>query len=140
MVIYYFIILQDKTRVMFHSNLRLVFLLFLVISLFSCNPSKDEVICTTMIATVSIEIVGDSLDNYFTIRNITGDTIHAYIEPFQNTYTVLDDSYRQILENKEEAFRFVGFKGGNIVVDETFVITADKCHISKVSGVNSVTI
>jgi hypothetical protein len=93
-----------------------------------------------MFASVSIEVLGTSLDDHYTIRNSTGDTIRIGNTPFQNNYTVLDDNYQNILENKQESFRFVGIKSGIKVVDEIFIISADKCHISKVSGKTSITI
>ena len=116
-----------------------VFLLIAFIN-YSCHNRKDDTICTSMFASVSIEVIGSSLDDYFTIRSSTGDTLRFNAEPFQNYYTVLDDNYQKILENKQENFRFVGMKSGNKVIDENFVISADKCHISKVSGKTSVTI
>ena len=105
----------------------------------SCKR-KDDVACTSLFASVGIEIIGGTLDDYYTIRTSTGDTIRFAGGPFQNSYTVLDDNYQQILENKQEGFKFIGIKSGNKVVDENFIISADKCHISKVSGINSVNI
>ncbi|MBI5541912.1 MAG: hypothetical protein HY951_17785 [Bacteroidia bacterium] len=112
--------------------------LFLIV--FSCRHKDDEVSCTSMFASVGIEVNGGTLDSYFTIRNSTHDTIRFTNGVFQNLYTVLDDNYLQIIKNKQENFKFIGVKSGNIVVDENFVISADECHISKVSGVNSVNI
>jgi hypothetical protein len=113
---------------------------FILLFTFSCKHKDDEVICTSMFASVGIEVNGMTLDNYYTIRSSTGDTIRITDGLFQNAYTVLNDNYQQILENKQESFKFIGIKSGIKVVDENFVISADKCHISKVSGVNSVTI
>lgn len=125
---------------MYLSNLRSVILLFLLIISFSCKPSEKDTICTAMFATVSIEITGSTLDSHYTIRTATGDTLHFQDVLLQNTYTVLDDNYQPVLEGKTETFRFEGIKSGNKVVSEDFVISADLCHISKVSGKNSINI
>jgi hypothetical protein len=85
-------------------------------------------------------VVGGTLDDFYTIRNSTADTLIFEGAPFQNSYTVLDDNYQQILENKQENFKFIGIKSGIKVIEENFVISADQCHISKVSGKNSVNI
>ncbi len=123
------------------SGLQLsVFIIFFSVLIFLSCKHKDDVACTSMFASVSIEVNGGILDSCFTVRNATGDTIRFTNGPFQNSYTVLDDNYQQMLENRQEEFKFTGFKSGNKVVDESFVISADKCHISKVSGKNSVTI
>jgi len=114
-------------------------LLFFVFILFSCKHN-DDVICTSLFATVCIEVNGGTLDNYYTIRNLTGDTLRFTDGSYQNSYTVLNDNYQQLLENKQEVFKFIGIKSGNKVVDENFTISADECHISKVSGANSVSI
>lgn len=121
-----------------YIKLAAISVLFLI--LFSCRHKDDEVACTSMFASVGIEVNGGILDSYYTIRNSTNDTIRFTNGFFQNTYTVLDDNYQQILKNKQEVFRFIGIKSGNKVVDENIVISADECHISKVSGVNSVSI
>jgi hypothetical protein len=115
--------------------------LFVIILIsFSCKHNDKDTACTSMFASVSIEVNGGTLDNYYTIRSSTGDTIRITDGVFQNAYTVLNDNYQQMLEDKQETFKFVGVKSGIKVVDENFIISADKCHISKVSGVNSVTI
>lgn len=111
-----------------------------VFFIFSCTNKDEDVACTSLFASVTIEVNGAALDNYYTIRNSTGDTIRFSDSVFQNLYTVLNDNYQKILENKQETFKFIGIKSGVKVVDENFIISADKCHISKVSGVNSVTI
>jgi hypothetical protein len=115
-------------------------IIFLVVILFSCKHKEDDVVCTSIFATVCIEVNGGTLDDYYTLRISTSDTIRFTNGSFQNTYTVLDDNYQHIIENKQETFKFIGIKSGNKVVDENIVISADKCHISKVSGVNSINI
>ncbi len=115
-------------------------LIAIILISYSCKHKEADIVCNSMFASVSIEVNGGTLDNYFTIRSSTGDTIRITDGVFQNVYTILNDNYQQMLENKQETFKFVGVKSGIKVVDENFIISADKCHILKVSGVNSVTI
>lgn len=51
-----------------------------------------------------------------------------------NYYTVLTDTYQKQMEGKTETFWFKGFVNDSLVINEPFVISADQCHISYVSG------
>lgn len=117
-----------------------IFLLSIAFILYLSCKRNDDVACTSMFASVSIEVTGGILDDYFSIRISTGDTIRFTDGPFQNSYTVLNDNYRQMLEDNQETFRFVGIKSDTVAVNENFVISADKCHISRISGKSNVNI
>jgi hypothetical protein len=86
--------------------------------------------------TVTIIVNGEPLDDFFTIRLKSNDTLRLTRDNLidQNSYPVLDDSFQKILEGKTEEFRFLGFKNNVMVVNEPFVIKADKCHIEYVNG------
>ncbi|MFN4123921.1 MAG: hypothetical protein ACK4GL_11535 [Flavobacteriales bacterium] len=85
--------------------------------------------------TIGVIVNGANLDDYFTIRVKTGDTLRFSNNGFHsNYYIVLDDNYQKIIERKSEPFLFIGNENGEIRVSETFVIKADECHINKVSG------
>lgn len=89
--------------------------------------------------TITIRVVGDTLDDFFTIRNSTGDTLrHEQIIQEEQLYVVLDDGFHNVLIGMSDEFTFVGILDGEKVVDELFVIEADKCHVNKVSGVEEV--
>lgn len=105
----------------------------------SCDktPLENEVMCTEEFRTVGLTVVGDSLQDHYTIRISNNDTLRFSAFGFQdNYYTVLDDSYASVLKNKEELFIFHGISDDSLVVTETFVIGADNCHIYKKSGVS----
>ena len=104
-----------------------------------CNKSTSSsstVVCTTEFRTVTINVQGDTLDHFYTIRVTSGDTIHLNSGNIlgANTYPVLDDSYKSNIVNRTEQFRFVGVKNNAVLVDELFTIKADQCHISYVNG------
>lgn len=109
----------------------------LIATLFLTACKKDDsVFCTMDFRTVSIEVQGgDPLSRFFTIRMQTGDTItHEDLGVFENFYPVLTDNFQKVLENRSESFRFLGFVNDSLVVNELFVIGADRCHIEKISG------
>lgn len=92
--------------------------------------------CTMEFRTVTITVKGEPLDEFFTIRLKSNDTLRLGRDNMtnENTYPVLDDSFQKLLEGKTEEFRFIGYKNNTMVVNEPFVIRADKCHIEYVSG------
>jgi hypothetical protein len=121
------------------KNKLLNFLLILAIIMFvSCKSESQNntVACTMEFRAVTINVQGDTLDHFYTIRVTSGDTIRLNSgNTFgANTYPVLDDSYQSNIANRTEQFRFVGLKNNAIIVDELFTIKADQCHISYVSG------
>jgi hypothetical protein len=107
-------------------------LVFVLLLSFQC---KKETACTMEFRTVGIQVIGDTLDDFYTIRNLNGDTLRYENYGFEeNYYTVLDDNFHVYLKNATENFTFVGIINGQKVVDEAFTIRGDDCHIDKVSG------
>lgn len=104
------------------------------------SSNCDGVMCTAMFAMVNITVtdsVGNTvkLDDAYTLRLSNNSTIRtANNSTPDGSYTVLDDSYQKQLVNATDSFRFIGIKNGKQVVKETFVISADCCHINKQSG------
>jgi hypothetical protein len=105
----------------------------------SCTTGK---ICTDEFRMVmlQVETTGHfpaTLDSAFTIRQSNGEKI-SYPSNTPGFYTVLDDSYLNRIIRSSDQFVFNGYKGGQKVVEETYQIAADQCHIRKVSGKDSV--
>ena len=117
----------------FYGSLFLA-LLFSLSLLFSCNE-EDGISCTLEFRTIGLTVIGDSLTDYYTIRLSNNDTIRSIDFGFEDSYyVVLDDSYQSEIENSQESFEFIGEIDDSVVVQETFVIAADLCHITKISG------
>ena len=119
-----------------------VVILLSIVLLASCQKPDDKA-CTMEWRSIQIKVVGAALDDYFTIRLATGDTLRFSSDPIGTTtdyYPVLDDSFQPSLANKTENFRFVGVIENTVVVNEAFVIAADNCHINYVSGNLTVTL
>lgn len=118
--------------------MRYIFFLLIfctIVIIQACVPEKTAVMCTMEFRTIGVIVNGANLDDVFTIRVKTGDTLRFANGGFQsNYYIVLDDNFQKIIERKSEPFLFVGKENGELRVSETFVIKADECHIDKVSG------
>ena len=106
-----------------------------VLVLSACVKREEPLICTDIFSTVGIKVNGKKLDTSFTIRILTGDTLRPH-QSGNNAYyySVLDDSYRKLFEDRLEKFLFIGLINDSVRVEQVFEIAADKCHIKKVSG------
>jgi hypothetical protein len=113
-------------------------LLLMAASLAACNSdSNKEVICTEEFKIIGVKVIGGKLDDFYTLRTATADTIRFTTSgqyPLNNWYPILDDSFQPLLEGKREDFVFVGIKNTAEIVREQFSIGADVCHIIKYSG------
>ena len=114
------------------------FFILMVVSnliLISC-AKEEEVICTMEYRYISIDVKGGILDDFYTIRKYTGDTIRNEKDNIigNNSYIILSDNYQNKIKNKEEIFIFKGYITDSLVVNEQYVIKADECHIDYVSG------
>lgn len=123
------------------NNYFIIGLLLIITVTYSCI--NDHINCTEEFRMIGIIITGDSLSDFYTIRVLNSETIPfnpGIGFPYDNWYPVLDDGFQNVIANSQEAFRFIGVISDSIVVDEDFIISADDCHISKVSGKDSVNI
>jgi len=104
--------------------------------LISCSDDDDGVFCTQEFRTITIKVNGPDLDDFFTVRQQTGDTIRINKQnvPYLKEYPVLDDRFRALIEGRTENFRFTGIIDDTVAVSEIFVIRADQCHIEFISG------
>jgi hypothetical protein len=116
--------------------MRTSLLFLLTLAFTSCIKKEDPVMCTMEFRTVGLQVTGKTLSDFYTIRLATGDTIRLQDQGgvFEEFYPVLDDSFQQKLQDKIEAFQFIGLINDTIRVDEVFIISADKCHINKQKG------
>lgn len=101
--------------------------------------------CTEVYVSVSVHIT-DSLgndqllDSAYITRVSTSEIIKSTPSVAGSYYLILEDSYRAKLQNSKDTFLFTGIKNGHVVVREPYVIKADCCHISLISGKTEVTI
>jgi len=126
-------------------------LLAVPLAINSCNGKKkkgdcDGAICTQIFAAVNVKILDKDgnnavLSDHYTINTETGDTLRFNSGGWpEGAYTVIDDSYVTQMYNRTIELRFIGEQNNKKVVDETYTISADCCHISKKGGKETVTI
>ena len=118
----------------------------------SCRDPKNapgecgDIACTMMFAMITVEVKDINgnpviLDEYYTTRESNGDKITTQSQmPDSGTYTVLDDNFVSTLKNRSEKFRFIGKKNGAEVINESYTISADCCHVNKDSGKGEITL
>lgn len=104
----------------------------------ACCKSKEPFVCTQEFRIISLQVVNPqdqpiALDSFYTTRISNNERFTATASS-PSWYPVLDDSYHQKLRNKEDRFRFTGWRNGAVVVNELYTIGADACHIFKISG------
>ena len=104
------------------------------------------VMCTRMFASAGLHVIDATgspvrLDDAYTVRISTGEVIrYEKSGAGQGQYIVIDDSYLKMLSNKTDQFQFIGMKDDRQVVQETFTISADCCHVKKDEGRDEVTV
>jgi len=92
-----------------------------------------------MFASVTVQVQTNEglpvvLDQTYTIRKSNNERIEPEQHMDTGWYTVLDDSYQKRMPNTRDSFLFVGIKDGKEIISETFLISADCCHVQKESG------
>lgn len=125
---------------------QLVFLLITIL-LISCdkqNSSNEcaDAICTEDFRIFNVKVVDTNdkkivLKSFMTLNIPTADTITFSMND-DTTYTVLDDSYREKIYNQTVDFRFYGTTQNGDEFNQPYSFTADCCHVSKVSGTETI--
>ncbi len=102
--------------------------------------------CTEQFVTISIEVRDDDgvkvpLSSFEVTDKNTAETIGGgysaeELEIFRDIgrYPIYNDSYLEEHPNENRSIIFKGFIDGNIVVTAPYVVRADCCHVSLVSG------
>jgi hypothetical protein len=117
------------------KTLGLITISVVLLFLLACYDKNKEVYCTMEFRSIGLQIEGPKLESYYTIRLFNGDTLRPQaIEVDEHFYTVIDDSYQKVLENRRESFLFVGLINDSVKVKELFEIAADQCHVQKING------
>ncbi len=106
------------------------------LAIISACSFPDDTACTMEFRTVGIQTAGLQLQNHYTLRIATGDTLrHDTMGGFSpGYYVVLDDRAAPWLKGTVEDFVFEGWLNDSLLIHEPFRIGADACHIEWVSG------
>lgn len=118
---------------------KVIAFLFSLVFVFSCDSDSSNVICTEQYKLISLEIVDtnglpvalDSLKVMLGECDITYEYTSQGYEEAKTTgmYILLSDEWQKELENIESEIVFTGYIAGEEVVQESFRVTADCCHI-----------
>lgn len=104
-----------------------------------CDNSIESILdrslsCTEIFMTEYFDVKGSPLDDFFTYRTTTGDTLRLQDhDATDNEYPILNDLIQESLQGREETFIFKGSNGA-ASIQVNFTFTSDGCHIQKVSG------
>lgn len=125
---------------------------YLLLTASSCKRTTEQpatgcegVMCTMMYAYVSSWVVDTAgspviFDEVYTLRYGNGERISLEQPQAPGGYTVLDDSYLRKLQNSKDSFTFVGIRQGKTLVQEGFWLSADCCHVKKVTGQDTIVV
>lgn len=108
---------------------------------------EEEVICTAVFAAVTLSVSDATgtpvhADSFVVTNNAgiplppatSGLPVYGYLQSGNGHYTVINDAWVHGHQNTSLPVRAKGFKNGSLIFDEPFVVKADYCHVSKVSG------
>jgi hypothetical protein len=113
---------------------KFILIFFVVLLLNMCELNHGDTVCTEIFAAVTLRVEGKVLSDFYTLRPSTGELIRHESMFGDSIYTVLDDNYVSELKNSEDSFVFYGFYRGEKVIEENYVISADECHVQKITG------
>ncbi|WP_299798968.1 hypothetical protein [uncultured Maribacter sp.] len=130
-----------------------IIVVFLSIFLVACNNNDDaeqqdcsEAICTLNFVTITVSVkdaLGEPvvLDSYEVIDNATREDLAAdfngdeyqYLKE-QGFYPILSDANRVQYQNTTATLTFKGIIDNEEVINETYEVAADCCHVNLISG------
>lgn len=108
--------------------------ILLLLGLLAFSGCESNRFCTQEFKMVTIEVNGAVLDDFYTIRLRTGDTIRRDRPIADKYYVVLDDLWTNKIKENGEYFLFEGKVGDSVLVREQFKIGHDECHIHLIEG------
>ena len=118
------------------KNLAFFFLLFL--GLAACNDDDmNGVICTEDFRIVSVTIEADTLPTsvYYIEGATTANVAMDKLDGSDNVYVLMTDANQDVHEGVTKSYLVEGVDAdGNQLFSETYEVSADQCHIFKVSG------
>ena len=104
-------------------------------------PCPKDLMCTEVFAFVTLKISDKTgapirLDRYETVR-ASDNTILARRDNTgmpPGTYVVASDGEKESISTCGEKFLFRGYRGGKKVLEESFTLRNDCCHVERQSG------
>lgn len=139
-----------------HMWPKVTLFLFILLHL-GCTTDNDKEDCNSVACTLNFVTIGVSVKNTsggavpldsFKVTDTASGTDLTLVandqefEDYKNNgfYPIFSDAYRLQYQNKSTTISFKGFIGNDIVVTEEFVVGADCCHVSLISGTTDIVI
>ena len=106
-------------------------LLFLMIILFSCDEGCDDVF-----KSYGVRVEGQGIQEVYTVRTATNDTINRMTEVTQDTsvFMVAGDDLEGQLGSEGEPFIFHIKAQDSLLMTYDYVFRDGECHVEKQSG------
>ena len=131
-----------------NHGLKFILLAVLILSCERDNKSDcNNVFCTQEFKTVSVLILHKSDNSAVTLTTFkvirvsdNKDITHgnSIIPENYGYYPLVDDSDKEMLRNTNVEIEFQGYSNDILLIKKRFVVTADCCHVSLVSGDSTV--
>lgn len=128
-------------------------LAMIILSTIQCKTPETKGNCATVMCTMEFSMLTVSLKNkagnFYNADKVetytqAGKMIYSQTSPSflpDSSYTVIDDNnLKDLTRNVNTELDFKIYKGGAVVKIVKYVVTADCCHISKVSGPDQIII
>lgn len=123
---------------------KLSFVVFALIALSACHRDHglskcDSMICTPGFAQIVTQVTyagptKAQLDEVYTVNTETGERLDINQNLGAGFFVILDDNYRARMAGQTLNFHLVGKRDQAIVLEESYTISADCCHVKKESG------
>jgi len=107
------------------------------------EPECADVICTMEFRSVTIQVKYKSNNNPVVLRsyNVVRTSDSKDITSADNDltdnngyYTIINDNTKDLKKNIHTEVEFLGYMNNTMVVRRRFIVTADCCHVSLISG------
>jgi len=123
---------------------RLILFIGIALITFSCGKDNNEEcsgICTEEFRSINVEITeGEEnpiiLDS-ISVTDITNNReldLNSENEFNEGFYTIFSDNFVSEYKKEEISLRFQGFQNEELIVEESYKVGADCCHVYHISG------
>ncbi len=124
---------------------------FLILSSNSCDSSHEpcpkDIICTMIFTQISVQVVDENDERVvLTKAEVSSKHLNQSIDPLVEShaggpYLLVNDGHKQFLSHAEDReFIFKGWVNDDLVVDETYLLRHDCCHVQLIEGKEKVTV
>lgn len=126
-------------------------LLFFINCDCNCESECENIACTEQFVMITIAIVDNNQNPFilddFKVINIENDTditneLNDYYQSFpgEGIYPIFDDRFQNEYQNQEIEIQFIGYIDSQEIINESYSVGADCCHVYPISGNYNITV